>query len=212
MWAGAVHCLRSFRVFFGIVLPPADRGQPGGTAGSLWGSWGACGLQLSPGTAAVAAAAIPPEVRFILGDSPITRKNGRISSLHWRLQFNWHFIEVWVLISKLNAIGKALKQAPCHLVPLISWRKKSTIWHAVWREARIWHYFIQEPVFKDRRMKLQLFENRCKSVQREKTRRKREARGDYVLSAWSTPNSFSELKKKNTNTGLKYAFSITSRK
>lgn len=70
------------RVFFGIVLPPADRGQPGGTAGSLWGSWGACGLQLSPGTAAVAAAAIPPEVRFILGDSPITRKNGRISSPH----------------------------------------------------------------------------------------------------------------------------------
>lgn len=74
MWAGAAHSLRSFPVFFGIALPPADRGQPGGTAGSLRGSWGACGLQLSPGTTAVEAAAIPPEVRFILGDSPITRQ------------------------------------------------------------------------------------------------------------------------------------------
>lgn len=55
----------------------------------------------------------------------------------------------------------------------------------------------QERVFKGRKMKLQYFENRCNSVWREKTRRICEAAGNYVLSAWTAPDSASELEEKS---------------
>lgn len=56
---------------------------------------------------------------------------------------------------------------------------------------------VHRRVFKGRKMKLQYFENRCNSVWREKTRRICEAAGNYLLSAWTAPDSASELEEKS---------------